>query len=113
MSMKFKTLLVTVGILAGLSTDGAWGAEALQNYEKHCMKCHGKDGKGATKMGRQSGAKDYSDPKVQAEMKDEEAFNRIRVGMKEGGKEKMKPYADVLSDDEIRALVTYMRTFKK
>ena len=73
----------------------------------------GKDGKGATKMGRQNGAKDYTDPKVQAEMKDEDAFKAIRSGMKENGKEKMKPYGGELSDEEIRALVAYMRAFNK
>ena len=33
--------------------------------------------------------------------------------MKENGKEKMKPYGGELSDEEIRALVAYMRAFKK
>lgn len=111
--MKLKTLLATAGVFVALSLSNAFAAEAQQNYEKHCMKCHGKDGKGATKMGRQNGAKDYTDPKVQAEMKDEDAIKAIRGGMKENGKEKMKPYGGELSDEEIRALVTYMRAFKK
>ena len=111
--MKPKTLLATAGVFVALSLGNTFAAEAQQNYEKHCMKCHGKDGKGATKMGRQSGAKDYTDPKVQAEMKDEDAIKAIRGGMKEGAKEKMKPYGGELSDEEIRALVAYMRAFKK
>lgn len=64
-------------------------------------------------MGRQSGAKDYTDPKVQAEMDDAKAVQRIKEGLKEGAKEKMKPYADKFSDEEIKALVAYMRAFKK
>ena len=64
-------------------------------------------------MGRQSGAKDYTDPKVQAEMDDAKAIQRIKDGMKEGGKEKMKPYGDKFSEDEIKALVAHMRSFKK
>ena len=100
-------------MLAAFSVGHAFGAEALKNYEKHCMKCHGKDGKGATKMGRQSGAKDYTDPKIQAEIKDEDAIKSILGGMKENDKEKMKPYADVLSNEEVRALLAYMRAFKK
>ena len=100
-------------MFAAFSVGHASGAEMLQNYEKHCMKCHGKDGKGATKMGRQSGAKDYTDPKIQAEMKDEVAIKSILGGMKENDKEKMKPYADVLSNEEVRALLAYMRAFKK
>ena len=111
--MKLHVLIAAAGILAGLSSGGAVAAEALQNYEKHCMKCHGKDGKGATKMGRQSGAKDYTDPKVQGEMKDDVAIKTVKEGLKEGTKEKMKAYGGELSDDEIKALVAYMRTFKK
>jgi cytochrome c553 len=83
------------------------------NYDKECAKCHGADGKGQTRMGRQSGAKDYTDPKVQAEMDDAKAALRIKEGMKEGAKEKMKPYGDKFSDAEIKALVAHMRTFKK
>lgn len=111
--MKIKMMLVTAGVFVALSLGNAYAADAAQNYEKNCMKCHGKDGKGSTKMGRQSGVKDYTDPKVQAEMKDEDAIKTIRGGLKENGKEKMKPYGGTLSDDEIRALVAYMRTFKK
>lgn len=111
--MKLKTIIATIGLLVAFSAGNAFAAEATALYEKHCMKCHGKDGKGATKMGRQSGAKDYTDPKVQAELKDEEAIKAIRGGLKENGKEKMKPYGGELSDEEIRSLVAYMRAFKK
>jgi cytochrome c6 len=88
-------------------------AEAKENWDKECSKCHGADGKGQTRMGRQAGAKDYTDPKVQAEMDDAKAIVRIKEGLKENGKEKMKPYADKFSEDEMKALVAYMRSFKK
>lgn len=88
-------------------------ADAQANWTKHCVKCHGKDGKGDTKMGRQSGVKDYTDPKVQAEMKDDKALKTLKEGITEKGKEKMKPYAGVLTDDEIKALIAHMRTLKK
>jgi len=91
----------------------ALAADVKVNWDKECAKCHGADGKGQTRMGRQSGAKDYTDPKVQAEMDDAKAATRIKEGLKEGTKEKMKPYANVFSDEEIKALVAHMRTFKK
>ena len=96
-------------ILAGPSM----AADVQANWTKHCVKYHGKDGKGGTKMGRQSGVKDYTDPKVQAEMKDDKALKTVKEGIMEKGKEKMKPYAGDLSDEEIKALIAYMRTFKK
>jgi cytochrome c553 len=102
--------LITL-FLASVGTVGA--ADAKANYDKHCAKCHGPDGKGQTKMGKQAGAKDYTDAKVQAEMKDDEAFKAVKEGMKVNGKEAMKPAGDKLSDDEIKALVAHMKTFKK
>ncbi len=91
----------------------ATAADAKATYEKDCAKCHGADGKGETKMGKKSGCKDYTDPKVQAELKDDAGFKAIKEGYKDKeGKQVMKP-SEGLSDDEIKGLVAYMRTFKK
>lgn len=87
-------------------------ADAKAAYEKQCTKCHGADGKGLTKMGRQSGAKDYTDPKVQEGVTDEAAFKAIKEGLKVKGKEVMKP-SEGLSDAEIKEVIAYMRAFKK
>jgi cytochrome c553 len=91
----------------------AFGADAKTNWEKQCAKCHGMDGKGQTKMGKQSGAKDYTDPKVQAEFTDEQGFKAVKEGFKVNGKEAMKPSGDKLTDAEIKELVAYARTFAK
>jgi len=91
----------------------AFAGDAKENYEKSCAKCHGSDGKGQTKMGQKLGIKDYTDAKVQAEMKDDSAFKAIKEGLKDKeDKTLMKP-AEGLSDDDIKALVKYMRDFKK
>lgn len=108
-----KTFIrLTVIATALLSGTIVCAADAKENWDKECAKCHGADGKGQTRMGRQSGAKDYTDPKVQAEMDDAKAAKTIKEGIKEGGKEKMKAY-DKFSDDEIKALIAHMRGFKK
>jgi mono/diheme cytochrome c family protein len=114
MKMKItpmKSMLLVAGLLACAGALRA--AEVKENWEKHCQKCHGADGKGQTKMGRQSGVKDYTDPKVQAELKDEDAVKIIKEGVVEKDKKKMDPYKDKLSDDEIKALIAYIRAFKK
>lgn len=96
-----------------MATGSSLAADVQANWDKHCLKCHGKDGKGNTKMGKQSGVKDYTDAKVQAEMKDENAIKIIKEGIVEKGKKKMEPYGDKLNDDEIKALIAHMRAFKK
>ena len=91
----------------------AAAADAKAIYDKNCAKCHGADGKGDTKMGKKLGCKDYSDAKVQAEMKDEAATKAIKEGVNDkDGKILMKP-AEGLSDADVKDLVAYMRTLKK
>jgi cytochrome c553 len=108
-----KIFLLAAMVVPFILVGPSMAADVQSNWTKHCVKCHGKDGKGDTKMGRQSGVKDYTDPKVQAEMQDDKALKTLKEGIIEKGKEKMKAYAGVLTDDEIKALITYMRTFKK
>src|SRR6266545_7644716 len=109
--MKNTILLAFALFIAAMTSMRA--AEVKENWEKHCQKCHGPDGKGQTKMGRQSGVKDYTDPKVQAELKDENAVKIIKEGIVEKDKKKMDPYKDKLTDEEIKALIGYIRAFKK
>ena len=106
-----KVLVLSV-LVAAMASFSARADDAKSNYEKECTKCHGADGKGETKMGKKLGAKDYTDAKVQAEMKDDAAFKSIKDGIKDGEKTLMKP-AEGLSDADIKALIAYMRTFKK
>jgi mono/diheme cytochrome c family protein len=111
LSMK-KILLLTLAISAAALLSAAAG-DAKELYDKGCAKCHGKEGKGDTKMGQKLGAKDYTDAKVQAELTDDAAIKAIKEGLKDKeGKVLMKPAED-LSDADIKALVAYMRTFKK
>lgn len=111
MFMKTTMMLTVAFWLAALAS--SQGADVKENWEKQCAKCHGPDGKGDTKMGKKAGVKDYTDAKVQSEMKDDVMFKRVKEGLKEGDKTKMKPYAEMLSDDEIKALVAHVRAFGK
>jgi mono/diheme cytochrome c family protein len=111
--MKKLTVFTLALLVAGAVSVRA--ADAKENYDKNCAKCHGEDGKGKTKMGEKLGVKDYSDAKIQAEMKEDVMAKAIKEGVKEKDtdKVKMKAFGDVLSDDEIKALVTYVRALKK
>jgi mono/diheme cytochrome c family protein len=107
---KLIPLIIAVLAIPALSATAADG-KAL--YEKACAKCHGKDGKGETTMGKKSGCKDYTSAKVQDDLKDEDAVKAIIKGYKnKEGKEVMKPAEDI-SEADAKAIMTYMRTFKK
>jgi cytochrome c553 len=94
----------------------AWTASAAdskENWNKLCARCHGEDGRGQTNIGKKLGARDYTDPKIQAALTDAAAFKATKKGLKDkDGKTLMKPY-DNLSDDDIKGLVAYLRTFEK
>ena len=106
-----KRALLIVGLLLA-ATSALRAADAKENWTKHCAKCHGEDGKGQTRMGKQNGARDYTDPKVQEELKDDKAFKVIKEGLVDNGKKKMDPYAEKLCDDEIKALIAFIRSLK-
>jgi len=110
-AMKKLTVIGVALLIAGALS--ARAADAKENWEKNCTKCHGADGKGQTTMGKKLGLKDYTDAKVQADMKDDAMTKAIKEGVKDGDKTKMKGFGDALSDDEIKALVKYVRDFKK
>jgi cytochrome c553 len=107
-----KVLTVSIAVMVMVAWS-ARAADAKALYEQDCAKCHGVDGKGETKMGKKLGAKDYTDAKVQAELKDDAAVKAIKEGLKDKeGKSLMKP-AEGMSDQDITGLVAYMRSFKK
>lgn len=102
-----------IGLTLLLGTTPGYTAPASENWENHCTKCHGDDGKGQTKAGKKLQLKDYTDAKVQAEMTDEDMTKIIGEGVNDkAGKEKMKAYKSELTADEIKDLVAYVRKFK-
>ena len=108
-SIKLATGLAAALLLCSLSQ----AASVAENWENHCTKCHGDDGKGQTKAGKKLSVKDYTDAKVQTEMKDAEMEKAIAEGIfDKAGKERMKAYKEELSPAEAKELVAYIRKFK-
>lgn len=111
--MKNSHKIITTGLLLLAGATLGLAAPAAENWENHCTKCHGEDGRGQTKVGKKLKLKDYTDAKVQAELKDEDMIKATADGILDAaGKEKMKGYKDELSADEIKELVAYIRKFK-
>lgn len=112
-----KTLLTFAAAVALSGAAVALGDElpaaVKQVWEKDCAKCHGLSGKADTKAGKMIGAIDFTDPKNQEKFTDEQMFKTIKEGVKDKkGKFTMKP-AEKVTDDQIKELVKFVRSFKK
>jgi len=115
--MKLKTIAlakttVVAALLAGAFCWSAAAGDATENWNANCAACHGKDGKGQTMMGRKLQIRDLTDAKVQAAFTDAQATKDIKEGITENGQTKMKAFGDKFSDDEIKALVAQVRSYK-
>jgi cytochrome c6 len=98
---KTASLIASAMFCASL----AFGADAAAHWTQHCASCHGKDGSGATTMGKKLGVKDYT--KEQG-FSDADATKAIL-----NGSGKMKGFKDKLSEADAKALVAYVRGLKK
>lgn len=108
--MKRAIILTLALIVAALTTSSARDAKEI--FDKECAKCHGKDGKGETKTGRKLDIKDFTDASYQAKLKEGEMAKAIVEGLKVDNRVKMKPVQG-LTDQEVKELVAFVRTFKK
>ncbi|RPJ33932.1 MAG: cytochrome c [Verrucomicrobiaceae bacterium] len=107
--MKMQLTILSAALL--LASPAAFG-DAAAIYAKSCASCHGKDGTGNTKMGKKSGARDYTTAEGQ-KWSDAEGVKAILEGVKDGDKQKMKGYTGKITEAEAKELVAYIRTFKK
>jgi len=106
-----RFLAVALVCVCGFAV-AARAADAKSNWDDNCAKCHGDDGKGDTKMGKKLHIGDFTDAKVQAGFSDEQAFKAVKEGYKDSeGKMRMKAI-EGLSDEDITALVKYVRGLK-
>ena len=101
-SAAFKILGFGLGVLMlGTSLQAA---DAAANFKEKCVMCHGSDGKGLAALK----TPDFTDAKWQASQKDKDLTDAIKNGKKGT---MMQPFAGKLQDDEIQALVHYIRAF--
>ena len=99
--------IVLVATLIIIAAPAAFGtADGAAIYKAKCASCHGPDGSGMTPMGKSMKLRDLRSPDVQKQT-DQELYKWTA-----GGKGKMPAYKSKLTEAEITALVTYMRTLK-
>jgi cbb3-type cytochrome c oxidase subunit III len=102
------SLPLAVGLLISSLAYGAAvpAADGGAIFKKNCAICHGTDGKGIPTFKTPN----FTDPKWQASAKDKD----IREVIKNGKKGTlMQGFAGQLNDQEISALVGYIRSLKK
>lgn len=104
MSAKPLFLAALLGVAAS-----AQAADAKALWLTNCSECHGKDGRGRTEQGKKLKITDLTNPQVQASFTDELAFKVIKLGLKDDRGDVMHPTSYRLTDDEVRALVHYVR----
>ncbi len=97
------TILGIAALISSLAAQSAQQPDAKMLYSKRCSMCHGADGKGFAAIK----TPDFTDSKWQASVTDKQIFNVIKEGKKDTA---MKAFGDKLTDDEIQALVTHIRS---
>lgn len=114
--MKYVLLLVFAVALGAVLVSNSMARQpyssaaraAQELYTKNCASCHGKDGRAKTFKAKLNHARNLSDPEWQDRVSDERLFNSIM-----NGKGKMPAFGKKFSQQEIDALVSYVRTLKK
>ena len=100
---------VRIAVITALLAVGFGGAMAQDDaaalYKAKCQVCHGPDGKGSA-VGQKIGVRDFHSPEV-AKESDAELFTITK-----DGKNKMPKFDGKLTDDQIKALVKYIRSLK-
>ncbi|MGO9007167.1 MAG: c-type cytochrome [Beijerinckiaceae bacterium] len=95
---------------------------AASSYKDTCAKCHGDLGKGdgpkakdlKDKEGKVVACGDLTDCAKMSKVTDDDMFKELKEGGASVGKTKfMTPYGDAMEDDEIKAMVAYVKTLCK
>ena len=116
-SRRFLLFIFTVVAAAVLSlfivlgsgkTSEAAAVNAATIYNRQCVSCHGRDGRGRTRKGRQTHARDMTNREWQDDISDERLFNSIN-----NGRGKMPAFRKKISENDIDALVAYVRRMRR
>jgi cytochrome c6 len=110
MRMYFALLAMIVYLPVFASAINAPPPPASRLYRRHCVSCHGNDGKATTSKGKFSHARDLTDNQWQTDVSDERIFNSIMNGRNVRGN--MPAFSDKLNENAVNSLVNFVRSFK-
>jgi len=103
--------IVFVAVVAFRATEAVAGGDPTSGgaeiFAAKCASCHGKDASGTTTIGKKLGLRDLGSPEVQKQT-DQQLYDIMAKGRK-----KMPAYEKKMSAEQIKDLVTYIRTLAK
>jgi cbb3-type cytochrome c oxidase subunit III len=108
--MRILIVPIVIALAAAPSfgqSDNKNAGKGQEIFQEQCVGCHGPDGHAQTDMGRKVGAADLTSGAVQRQ-NDSQLEKVIK-----NGKKKMPSFDDKLSEDEIHALIVYIRQLGK
>ena len=102
MKLKFRFYFALFTALAiGSTMSSAQSGDAI--YKSNCQSCHGATGTPSAGMAKMMGIKPLAGYK---------STLKEQIDAVKNGKGKMKPFAGKLTDEQIKAVVEYVRTLK-
>ena len=106
--VSWAVMAGTISYFSGTSISTAGDIDATKVYMTHCKTCHGENGQ-PTDLGSGLGAREFANTEWQAKTTDEQIIKQINNGTPE----KMMPFKEKLTQEEIKALVPVIRSFGK
>jgi cytochrome c6 len=110
--MRTKAISMALGLgVLGVWVAGAWAADSDAGkavFEKSCVSCHGKDGKGNPAMAKVLGEKGLDLTSKEATQKSDEQL--LKVIAEGAGK---MPAQKTLSKDDQKQVLSYVRSLAK
>lgn len=104
--MKTRFVLTLMSLTAMAVVCPAQKREGSAIFQEQCVGCHGADGHAGTDIGKKLNAADLTSDAVQ-----QNSDSELTKVLKDG-KKKMPSFKDKLDDDEIKAVVAYVRQLK-
>lgn len=105
--MKVPIATLAVLCLAAVTLPARAQNSGADTYKAKCQSCHGADGLGNTPVGKMVKIVSFKDPAVIS------ATDADLIAVVKNGKNKMPAYNGKLTDDQITAVVAYIRTLQK
>ncbi len=112
-----RRLIASILVAGALSPAAAIAdPKTERTWKAKCASCHGGDGKGDTDVGKKQGIRDMTSAAWQGAFTDAQLRDATLNGLhraRDGKQQDMEGYKGKLSDEQVAALVAYMRALKK